>query len=676
MKKPPPFELTEAVHTTALAPPGMNPVPATSLHIPNSGHFGFEPAVGRILNTLRTTTKTSEQEYQIRLSQLPQTIEQELAATRLEGSTHPLPPAEAIVRELGVRNRLLARKTADFHHKTALANSFYGVDPIGRPLQEFYPRALTMEKPVPANGIALKAWLASYRAAYEARLLSQSIQMLNQQQVNVLNWLAAVQANDQARMAAEQEARRVAAELAHINEQAAIRAREQARLAALAETQRLATEQARIAAEAAARQVAAEQAQLAALAETLRQAELLRIEAERQAQEKQQADLAVQHVYPASGATAVSSPVFSFASTAVILAPETSAAILTALRSALQVVTAAGAATLGSVLIGFAALLTPSRLGNGERFTMSVPLAELSSESTQSLRAIADRQGSLDLPVGIGYRPISSGAEVFVITADEFDIHPGVPVRHATFDAQNNVYRLSLPDSPTTTLTWTPAITPGNSSSEQPIVQVDTAVYSGAPIVPVEGRLDLHPTLVEGWDRFITVFPDDSGIAPLYVVFSSPYEGAAVKGEHSGRDFNPEQTGGPTMNLEWNPATASQEGVDLVKLHTSRFPSSDANKVMIDRLERVLKGELDMTDTDKRYYTHEIRELERFRALGYNDSEVPDENSSIWNNVHTATLEDYKLKDDETLLYTAEALAAAEEQDKHYYQRLLKEMWQ
>lgn len=83
-----------------------------------------------------------------------------------------------------------------------------------------------------------------------------------------------------------------------------------------------------------------------------------------------------------------------------------------------------------------------------------------------------------------------------------------------------------------------------------------------------------------------------------------------------------------------------------------------------------------MTDTDQRYYTHEIRELERFRGLGYADGEAPDVNSPIWNNVHTATLEDYKLQDDETLLYTAEALAAAEVLDKDYYQRLLKEMWQ
>ncbi|PAU56178.1 hypothetical protein BZL43_16495 [Pseudomonas sp. PICF141] len=669
MQKPPPLVLTQAVHTTAIAPPGVHPVPATSPHYPNSGHFGFQPAVGTILNKLRSTTKTSEQEFQVRSSQLPQTIEQELAATRLEGSTHPLPPAEAIIRELGVRNTLLARKTADFHHKTAIANSFYGVDPIGKPLQAFYPKALTLEKPVPANGIAIQAWMTSYKAAYEARLLSQTIQMLNQQHVNVLNWLAAVQANDQARLAAEQEARRVAAELAQINEQAAIRAREQTRLAMLAEAQRLAVEQARVAAEAAARQVAAEQAQLAALAEAQRQAEQLRVEAERQEHEKQQAASATLRVYPAVGATASSSPVFSFASTAVILAPETSAAIITALRSALQVATAAGAATLGSVLIGFAALLTPSRLGNDERFTMSIPLAELTSESAPSLRAIADRQGTLDLPVGIGYRPIGSGAEVFVITADGFDIRPSVPVRHATFDAQNNVYRLSLPDSPTNTLTWTPAVTPGNSSTERPIVQADTPTYPGIPIVPLEGRLDLHPILVEGWDWSIIVFPDDSGIAPLYVVISSPYQGAYVKGKYSGRLFNPELAGGPILDLDWRTAVITQTGIDAVKLHIARLDQSDANDIMVRRLEKILSQHGKVTDTDLRYYTHEIRELERYRAFGYSDTASPSDESQIWNNAHTATLEDYKLGSELTLLYSEEAISAMNAQDQREYEK-------
>ncbi|WLG91357.1 S-type pyocin domain-containing protein [Pseudomonas cucumis] len=666
MQKPP--LILDATHITAEPPNNWDPFKDTTQGYSFSGMFGPAGANHKTREIMYNTQIALEQEFGAKSTLLPQSIEAELAATRLEGPTHSLPPAAALVRELGVRNTLIQRKTAELHRQTAIANRFYGSDPLGKKFNDFLNQASAIRRTDRSAGVR-ELWSQSYRAAHEARLLSQAIQLLNQQHINVLNWLAAVQAEDQARIAAEQEARRIAAELARINEQAQTLAREQARLAVLAEAQRLATEQALVAAEAAARQVAAEQAQLAALAEAQRQEELLRVEAERQEHEKQQAALAALHVYPALGATASSSPVFSFASTAVILAPETSAAILTALRSALQVATAAGAATLGSVLIGFAALLTPSRLGNGERFTMSVPLAELTSESPQSLRAIADRQGTLDLPVGIGYRPIGSGAEVFVITADGFDIRPSVPVRHATFDAQNNVYRLSLPDSPTNTLTWTPAVTPGNSSTERPIVQADTAVYSGAPIVPVEGRLDLHPILVEGWDRFIIVFPDDSGIAPLYVVISSPYQGASVKGKYSGRLFNPELAGGPILDLDWRTAVITQTGIDAVKLHIARLDQSDANDIMVRRLEKILSQYGKITDTDLRYYTHEIRELERYRAFGYSDTASPSDESQIWNNAHTATLEDYKLGSELTLLYSEEAISAMNAQDQREYEK-------
>lgn len=64
------------------------------------------------------------------------------------------------------------------------------------------------------------------------------------------------------------------------------------------------------------------------------------------------------------------------------------------------------------------------------------------------------------------------------------------------------------------------------------------------------------------------------------------------------------------------------------------------------------------------------------RALGFGDTEMPEIGSPIWNNVHTATLEDFRLKDDPALLYTPEALAAAMEQEERDYQKLLKEMWQ
>ena len=81
---------------------------------------------------------------------------------------------------------------------------------------------------------------------------------------------------------------------------------------------------------------------------------------------------------------------------------------------------------------------------------------------------------------------------------------------------------------------------------------------------------------------------------------------------------------------------------------------------MIDRLEKILSGQLQVTDTDKRFYTHEMRELERYRALG-----VPDgvEDKSVWNDAHTATLEDYKINEKNDSLYTPEAIKAYEEQE-------------
>ncbi|MHA1066491.1 hypothetical protein ACR9GP_21665 [Enterobacter ludwigii] len=103
-----------------------------------------------------------------------------------------------------------------------------------------------------------------------------------------------------------------------------------------------------------------------------------------------------------------------------------------------------------------------------------------------------------------------------------------------------------------------------------------------------------------------------------------------------------------------------------MKLHTGRFEQTPENKVMIDRLEKILKGELQPTDTDKRFYTHEIRELERYRNLGIKDGELPrsvQEQKSVWNNTHTVILEDYKINEKEQPFYTDDALQAAYEQE-------------
>ncbi|HAT2865785.1 TPA: S-type pyocin domain-containing protein [Serratia marcescens] len=171
--------------------------------------------------------------------------------------------------------------------------------------------------------------------------------------------------------------------------------------------------------------------------------------------------------------------------------------------------------------------------------------------------------------------------------------------------------------------------------------------------------------VVQDLQDFILWQPDatEIGVEAIYVMVNKPYGETNARGKYSGREYNTNKAGGPIQNLDWKGASIDRAGVDKVKLHTGRFTESDANKVMIGRLEKILKGELPPTDTDRRFYTHEIRELERYRNLGIRDGSVPDNQGEVWNNTHTATLEDYQLGNSEALLYTQEALDAAEQQE-------------
>ena len=66
---------------------------------------------------------------------------------------------------------------------------------------------------------------------------------------------------------------------------------------------------------------------------------------------------------------------------------------------------------------------------------------------------------------------------------------------------------------------------------------------------------------------------------------------------------------------------------------------------MIKRLEEIEANKIKITDYDKRFYTHETREFERYKSLGHENSlqkEIPDE---IYENAHSATLEDFKLNE-------------------------------
>lgn len=129
-------------------------------------------------------------------------------------------------------------------------------------------------------------------------------------------------------------------------------------------------------------------------------------------------------------------------------------------------------------------------------------------------------------------------------------------------------------------------------------------------------------------------------------------------GTFSSRPFDSTNCGGPILNLSWQQAAITAKGIATVIQHTSRFEADPANAIMIKRLQAINASQLAATDWDKRYYTHELREYERYRKLGVPDGEDP--SYEVWNDAHTATLEDYQLSDfdaeQKSLIYHPDAL--------------------
>lgn len=289
-----------------------------------------------------------------------------------------------------------------------------------------------------------------------------------------------------------------------------------------------------------------------------------------------------------------------------------------------------------------------------------------------ALNDAADNKTGVDMPIR-GRLVLRDG--VALDTELVRTVTPGnVSVVRAVLDEETGYWGYSTPatqSEPSKTILVSPSDAPGVNGPlglTGPIPLPEKFLHTGdQETSPAGNQVTVTPVTDEpNFNDLILIFPPESGLKPLYVMHNNPYGKTPDKGSYSGRPYNQEKAGGPVQNLDWSNTTIDQTGIDKVKLHTSRFAQSDANQVMIDRLEKILKGELQQTDTDKRFYTHEIRELERYRALGIKDGDVSGAGGDApetWNNTHTATLEDFKLKSDDSLFYTDDAIKAAEQQE-------------
>ena len=122
-----------------------------------------------------------------------------------------------------------------------------------------------------------------------------------------------------------------------------------------------------------------------------------------------------------------------------------------------------------------------------------------------------------------------------------------------------------------------------------------------------------------------------------------------TKGFYSGRPYDPAGAGGPIQDLDWRQAQIEDVGIATVRKHVGRFGRIVANEKMLARLDSIAAGTLASTDFDKRFYTHELREYERYRNVGIADGANP--SYEVWNDTHTATLEEYKLNEEAEPLY-------------------------
>jgi uncharacterized protein len=122
-----------------------------------------------------------------------------------------------------------------------------------------------------------------------------------------------------------------------------------------------------------------------------------------------------------------------------------------------------------------------------------------------------------------------------------------------------------------------------------------------------------------------------------------------ARGPASGREFDPETAGGPIQRLDAGAERITNEGVQEATAHLRRFTGSDPleapEQAVLDRLTSIAADEMEPTSYDLNFYTHELDEAGRYARLGFGPESGVDIGSpemyDVWNDVHTAALEDY-----------------------------------
>jgi hypothetical protein len=144
---------------------------------------------------------------------------------------------------------------------------------------------------------------------------------------------------------------------------------------------------------------------------------------------------------------------------------------------------------------------------------------------------------------------------------------------------------------------------------------------------------------------------DDLGYATVRTTAADAQTGA--RGPASRREFDPDAAGGPIRQLDAGKAEITDKGFQEVAAHLRRFtgggPLDTPEQGMLERLTSIVAGDMEPTSYDLNFYTHELDEAGRYAQLGFGPESGVDlgisEMYEVWNDVHTAALEDYGIPD-------------------------------
>lgn len=171
------------------------------------------------------------------------------------------------------------------------------------------------------------------------------------------------------------------------------------------------------------------------------------------------------------------------------------------------------------------ALLYPTELADSELSPsmLVADAADIGLGPDVDLAFIASRKGTVDVTYRLTLEETEGELTPAWVKTDGVTVATKVAVRAFVYNPGIRTYEFIRDGDTAPSLIWTPAVSPGNSSTFLPGETVGTSPYSGTTLSPASDTLGDYPTYdALEISELILVFPEESGLDPVYVMLKSP----------------------------------------------------------------------------------------------------------------------------------------------------------